>query len=62
MSWNDFLTSFPALLTPIVFWTVWKVTQIENKLMSEIKNDLTEVKTDIKWLVSVHDVKKRDEK
>ena len=51
MTLQDFFTSFPFLLTPVIFWTAWKVIQIENKVLGEIKSDVTEMRNDIKWLV-----------
>lgn len=46
------------LLVPLVFWCVYKIIQIENKLLGSIKEDITELKTDMKWLVHFHQDKK----
>ena len=54
MTFEEFFTSFPLLLVPIIFWTAWKVIQLENKVLGDIKSDVTEMKTDIKWLVEKH--------
>lgn len=54
MALEDIFTSFPFLLVPIIFWTAYKVVQLENKMLGEMKSDLTEMKTDIKWLVEKH--------
>ena len=54
MTWEEFLSTFPALLIPIIFWLVYKVNQIEGKIISEIREDVSEMKTDIKWLVKEH--------
>ena len=56
---EEFLHTFPMVLVPVILWTVWKVIQIENKLLGEIKEDVAELKTDMKWLVHFH---QRDEK
>ena len=52
---EEFFHTFPMVLVPLVLWTVWKVVQIENRLLGEIKEDVAELKTDVKWLVHFHD-------
>ena len=54
MTLDELFTTFPFLIVPIVFWTAWKVIHLENKLLGDIRSDVTEMKTDIKWLVEKH--------
>ena len=54
MSWEEFLSTFPMLLVPVIFWLVYKVNQLEAQQIGEIKEDVAEMKTDIKWLVAKH--------
>ena len=54
MSWEEFLSSFPMLLVPVIFWLVYKVNKLEAEQLGEIKEDVAEMKTDIKWLVAKH--------
>ena len=54
MTIEDVFMTFPMLLVPVIFWTAYKVIQIENKLMARMNQDITEIKTDIKWLVEKH--------
>ena len=54
MSWQEIFTAFPVLLAPVVFWLAYKIVHIENKLMGGVREDIAEMKTDIKWLVEKH--------
>lgn len=38
--------SFPFIIVPIVFWAAKKVYDLEKEVV--------EIKTDLKWLVSIH--------
>ena len=51
---EEILASFPMLFVPIIFWLVYKVNQLEAQQIGEIKEDVAEMKTDIKWLVAKH--------
>jgi len=50
MSIEEFLSTFPMLFVPIIFWLVWKVNKLEAEQLGAIKEDVAEMKTDIKWL------------
>ena len=54
MSIEEFLSTFPMLFVPIIFWLVWKVNKLEAEQLGAIKEDVAEMKTDIKWLVAKH--------
>jgi len=51
---GEVLNSAPALMFPIIVWLVFKVISIENKVLGKMESDITELKTDMKWLVNFH--------
>lgn len=54
MDFNDILAHSPVLVFPVTAWLVYRVHQLETQILQEIKTDITEVKTDIRWLVETH--------
>jgi hypothetical protein len=54
MEITDIIANAPMLVFPITAWLVYRVHQLETQILSEIKSEITEVKTDIKWLVEAH--------
>lgn len=51
------LQAAPMLIFPVTAWLVWRVHQLETQILQEIKTDITEVKTNIAWLVEAHKTK-----
>ena len=47
-------TLFITSLVSVVGFVAWRVYIIETNHLSQIQNAITEMKTDIKWLVSFH--------
>jgi hypothetical protein len=54
MEFTDIIANAPMLVFPITAWLVYRVHTLETQILSEIKSDITEVKTDIRWLVETH--------
>lgn len=52
-------TLFITSLVSIVGFVAWRVYIIETNHLSHIQNAITEMKTDIKWLVSFHQDQKK---
>lgn len=44
----------PMTTAPIIVWLVYKVHTIETAMLTKLKEDMAEVKNDIKWLIEVH--------
>jgi hypothetical protein len=54
MEFTDIIANAPLLVFPVTAWLVYRVHQLETQILQEIKSDITEVKTDIRWLVDAH--------
>ena len=52
---EQFLTMYPLALAPVVLWTVWRIHKLENEIMMRIREDIAEIKNDIKWLVKTQE-------
>lgn len=52
---EEFLTMYPLALAPIVIWCVWRIHKLENELLVRMREDIAEIKNDIKWLVKTHE-------
>lgn len=50
----DIIASAPMLVFPVTAWLVYRVHQLETQILQEIRTDITEVKTNINWLVEAH--------
>lgn len=47
-------TLFITSLVSVVGFIAWRVYMIETKHLTAIQNSITEIKTDLKWLVTFH--------
>lgn len=51
---EEIIANAPMLVFPVTAWLVYRVHQLETQILQEIKTDIAEVKTDIRWLVETH--------
>jgi hypothetical protein len=54
MEITDIIANAPMLVFPITAWLVYRVHTLEVEVLQAIKSDITELKTDIRWLVDAH--------
>ena len=54
---QEFLTMYPLALAPVVIWCVWRIHALESNHISKMREDIAEIKNDIKWLVKAHEDK-----
>lgn len=51
---EEIIANAPMLVFPVTAWLLYRVHQLEVEVLQGIKTDITEVKTDIRWLVDAH--------
>ena len=52
-------TLFITSLVSVVGFVAWRVYIIETNHLTHIQNSITEIKTDLKWLVTFHQDEKK---
>jgi len=52
---TEFLQMYPLAMVPVLIWCVWRIHTLENGHISRVREDIAEIKNDIKWLIKAHE-------